>query len=308
MNGKKQDLETVLNAGEQTIGAIVCWSLDGYDAPREAFAEALTAAWPDAAAAISRQPSPKAALSAAVGKVETGRSIGFLFRAIKTGFAVIREATAADGEKLEHKHVLSVFADDNGTRWTATDGTGEAVNEMATLTLRVDQYWHRKRTRIDSNELSGVLSELMSGTWKRPLLNAFSLRDRTGGVYFVPAATLPQLRAVKAAVEGVSTGCRIGILTVSGTNENLATAANDARASFGRQLAELKAEIEVFAAECTESGKKPDSRNLAVRAARFKSLSDRVGMFSAILGDVAAELKSNIEATATKLLDELEAL
>lgn len=303
----KQDLETVLNAGEKTIGAIVCWSLSGYDADRATFGEAVTKAWPDASAAVARQPSPGAALTTAVGKLERSKSRGLLFRKLKANsFAMVRETQVVD--ELQHKHIATVTATEDGPQWAALVSENGASSGFSAISIQVEQHWRRQRDRVDSAELSAVLTELMHGTWKRPLLGAFSLRESSGGVYFVPAVSLPHLRAVKEAIESTSAGCRIGILTVSGTSENLATAAADARASFARQLAEIREEVEEFTANLRGSNSRADKRNLATRAERFRVLRDRVDMFSTVLGDVATELKDSIENTKNELLETLEAV
>lgn len=304
---KKKDLETILDSGTKVIGAVVCWSLSGYSAPREAFYDAMIKAWPDAEAALSRQPSARAALRAAVERL--GQKSGVLFRPLKSGgFAMVNEIESE--AKLQHIHCATVTATETGLRiaYEEQDESRRNVAQIASIFHRLQSEWTKCRNNVNSNELSDTLAAMMNGSWKRPMLGAFNLRDRTGGVYFVPGTTLAHLRDVKAAIESLSTGCRIGILTVSGTHENLAEAAEEARKSLTRQLAEIRAEAEAFIVEMKSSGKSSRDQNLTTRSNRFKGLAARAELFRDILGDVSREMVEQIERARVTLLEEIEAL
>jgi hypothetical protein len=297
-----------MNAGEKTIGAIVCWSLDGYSAGREAFSGAMRTAWDATECALARQPSPKAALRAACERFNGTRK-GILFRPFRKtgGFACVLESENAG--QMIHTHVATVLADDNGPQWQwIASKDGPASQEMQALPGRIRELWIAKRERVDSDELSATLVACMIGTYREPLLGAFGLRDRTGGVYFVPAATLDHLRAIRVAVDSASRGCKLQILTVSGTAENLAESAGQARATFARQLAEVREEVAEFVAAAKAEGKSADSRNIAVRAERFHALRARVALFRDILGDVSGDLETEINEAKTAMVAELEAL
>lgn len=302
MKKSRDDLENVLNCGTHVIGAVVCWSLNGYCAPRDAFHDALTKAWPDAEAALAKPPSARGALRSAVDRM--GKRSGVLFRPMASGFAMVLESEASG--KLHYQHVATVTPLESGLQFTEVDGQG---NELAKpVFARLCEEWQKRRDNVDSEELSDTLSLLLNGTWRRPLLAAFSLRDRTGGVYFVPGSTLPHLLAVKAAIEGLSPGCRIGVLTVSGTRENLVEAAEEARKSLTRQLAEVRTEAQAFIAELRANGKSARDQNLRTRSERFNGLSARVDLFREILGDIANDLSSNIEQARVALLEEIESI
>jgi hypothetical protein len=303
----REDLTVVMNAGERTIGAIVCWSLDGYSAGREAFSGAIRSAWPATEAVIARIPSPKAALRAAVERYN-GTRRGILFRPCKAGgFACVVEREE-NGQML-YVHEATVLADDTGPTWQwVSSPTGPASPEMQALPARIRELWAAKRDRVDSDELSATLVACMLGTYREPLLGAFCLRDRTGGVYFVPAATLDHLRAIRVAVDSASNGCKLQILTVSGTAENLAESAQQARITFGRHLAELKEEVAEFVAASKAAGKSADNRNIVVRAEKFNTLRARAALFRDVLGDVSQTLDVEISEAREAMARELEAL
>jgi hypothetical protein len=224
--------------------------------------------------------------------VKSNQRNDFIFRPVGDGgFGLVLERR--DDGTLVHQHIETVTANDAGLDWVRQPVAPQrgAVAAAKAIHAVVQQHWTWKRTHIDSDDVSFILTALMNGSWKRPFLGAFSLRERQGGVYFVPASTLPHLRALKDAIEQLSPGIRIQILTVSGTGENLAEAASEARKSLGRQLAEVRDEAEALLADLKHSKKAPDSRNLAVRSDRFRALAARANLFQEILGDWTQEIQ-----------------
>lgn len=277
---------------EKTIGAIVCWSLNGYLAPRNAFRDALASAWPDAEVALSKLPGPRVALRSAVAKI--GTRYGAILRpfgsGVSSGFAVILEAKGSDGA-LQHDHVANIRANDGGPR---IEHLGKANKTAVEIFAAVRDAWFERRDNVDSEELSMVLSGLMVGAPSSPLLGAFNLRERTGGVYYVPTVMLDKLFVVKSVIALQSSGCRISVLALANTESNRVEMALEAHSYLERELGEVRAESMAFVAELRASCRRATRHNLRTRERRFDGLIWRANAYRDILGAAAVKLYSEI--------------
>lgn len=313
---KKQELESVLGVGEHVIGAVVCWSLCGYSVERKKFEDAMDFAWPegDAGYAIPIVPKPKAALGLAVSR-QRASSVPLFFRPMRKsgGFALVLESEIEG--KVVHNHVASVVATESCLQWFDFDipdyGPNNVClieNGIAKAKADLECEWRERREVIGSCELSKFLSVLINGTSRKPMIGAFSLRDRTGGVYFVPASTLPHLRRIRDAINGLSSGCAITILTVSGTSDNLVQAAEDARKSLLGHLALLREDASEFIARANAGDVRLERKSLDARVAQFGNLKSRVELFSEILGGMRGELLNQLDMARESVTSELEAM
>ncbi len=135
-------------------------------------------------------------------------------------------------------------------------------------------------------ELGAALSSAMK------VMDGLMLRP---GVYFVPAARMPQLTQLKAFVASVSS-VEVVAWDIRATSENAHEAKADARAAFFERLTTLKAEVMAFATAEKAEGDKVSERSIRVRAERFAELDAQVDTYADILGDYAAELRAAVAA------------
>lgn len=296
----KDDLASVLQgSGAKTIGAMVYWTLANAQIERQSFREEMRELGLEAA--VGRDPRPATLLSVAVQKANTG-STGWLLRRQGAAWAVIVEQKTP--ERLHFVHTMNVRTGEGGVlEWTDVDalelpGGGDM---LAVIRERVAFEYEKAKRLIDTSELSSMLVAALA----ERELNAISLRDRTGGLYFVHGQNVELMRSLKALVERLAPACDITVMTLTGDAENLAAAARAARSSFGAQLQTLKDELGEFVASLKQDGKAATDRNYVVRAEKLGALSDRVALFSDILGEIAGELNQEIEAAKLQLSADL---
>lgn len=308
-------LEAVLSGvGSKTIGALVFWSLSGVDCSRDALRDAFTAR--GMAAAVPRDPRPTTLLSTAVKATGVGKA-NVLWRRAGSGWALVLEETVTENgaTRLAHAHVATVKVDahleyvkrallQNPQRlapelqWKFT-GKPLQVHRAQVIAAEVEQAYHRAKNYLETADLSVVLVNLMHGTSRDTLLGAVSLRQSTGGLYFVHASQVERARQVRDLVHQLAPKCSVVVMAITGEAENLEAAAQAARLGFVTQLNELRNEVTKFLSETPRA--EVSDRNINVRVDRYKQLSARVEIFRDILGSVAGELGSQIEAARKDL-------
>lgn len=301
-------LGTYLEAhGTRTIGALVFWTLANVNVGREDFRRAM--AEEGLGAAVPRDPRPTTCLTTAVRKAMVGKSDAFVRRLDGGAWGIVLERQDVEDKRLQHAHVASVRVETSELKptpelkWDVKARPGQ-LERLRSIGGEVQARFVEAMTRLDTSDLSAVMTTSMHGTTRDQLVGAVSLRERTGGLYFVHASKLDVLRRLKAVVERFCPECSIVVMTITGEADNLEQAAQAARQSFVAQLKELQAEVATFRSEL--GGKQPTDRNLTVRANRFKQLAARVELFGDILGDVAGELKTQIDQARVNLEAELE--
>jgi hypothetical protein len=299
-------------AGERTIGAMCFWSLSGVDVSRDEFRAAFEAI--GMAAAVPRDPRHDTSLTTAVKAVQIGKR-DVVVRRVAKGWGIVLEKTETEtaGARLKLTHALTVHADPDPTTirlarekdpanrlapelvWKFS-GTPDQIERARLLASEITQEYLKTRARIGTSDLSAVLVNTMHGTTKDSLLAAVSLRQSSGGLYFVHASKVQAARDLADTVHRIAPKCALSVLTITGNADNLAAAAQAAKNGFVTQLNELKAEVAQFRSE-TDLGKRTE-RNVTVRAAHYTALASRVQLFRDVLGDIADEL--NFEITAAK--------
>jgi len=305
-----QIADVLKGSGLQTIGAMVFWSLTGVRLEREQFQSAVDLL--GLGAAVPRPSKGYALLSEAVRRVSIGRK-DVIFRRTGKAWAVVFEKS---GRKFEHNHAATLHAIDNedgSIKIEARDPeTGEAfqpaTEALSDLIVKIGIEVKERQRYFLTDDLSSMLVTMMHGTARQSLLAALSLRDRSGGLYFVHASKVEQVKQLSALVQEQCPGSQLAVLTLTGDADNLARAAVTARQSITSQLVEIRSEIGEFVAKMKATDGKVQDRNIEVRAARFQALRDRADLFADLLGEVAGELRAQIDTARDELLKELEAL
>jgi hypothetical protein len=306
------------SGGHRTIGALVFWSLAGVRIERTALRAALGEA--GLGAAMSRDPRHSASLTTAVHQVQVGKP-NVLMRKVAKGWALVLESPdPAQPGKLTHVHAATVVADpmeimverrrERHPERPAPEldwkfqAPAEALALVMPLAREVEEKFAETRSYLNTSDLGAILVNAMHGTTRDQLLGAVSLRQTTGGLYFVHGSKLPVLHALRSVVERLAPKCEINVLTITGSSDNLQAAGKAARASFQLQLAELKKEVSEFRAGTPLAQRQ--ERSVVTRADAYRQLSARVELFRDVLGGIADELGEEIEgarAEVERLLD-----
>lgn len=304
----KEKLGAVLSSGgAHTLGAMVFWSLSGAHIRRDEFRARLADLGLDEA--MPRDPSPKGALSKTVSSVMTGKR-GVLARRIRNGFGLVLERLVDDGRRLEVDHVATVGIKDSDLDVTYVEPEHEATLTEAQpdLIQSLKTEYAEVRDFVQTPDLSEILSTALNGSPHRGLFAALSLRERTGGLYFIHGSHVERMQRFKALVEQMAPHSSITVLTITGDSENLDQTAAVAKTTFAAQLAGLKAELVEFTEHLRGSDKSASEYSIATRAERYKELRARVDLFRDVLGDVATDLTGQIEDAKNDMVKQLEAL
>jgi hypothetical protein len=312
-------LETFLKAGgEKTIGAFCFWSLNGVHVERRTLREAFERIGMQAA--VPRDPRFQTLLSTAMAKLPVGKR-NVVARRHAGGWAILVEEQDLIEQKLKLMQVAHVAVASEASqvaearaknpsrmapelRWKFM-GTPSHVQQGMKLAQEVELEFCEARLFADTADMSTILTNCMHGTTKDAILGAVSLRQTTGGLYFVHATRVAAARELAELVQRLAPQSVVTVLSLTADQANLEAAATAARTSFSAQLAALRDEVEKFRSE-TPLGERTD-RNIATRAAHFAQLRARVELFRDVLGSVAGELASDIERAKTgleSLLDE----
>ncbi len=296
------------SGGHKAIGALVFWSLAGVKCRRDELREALKEA--GAGGAMGRDPGHEACLTRAVHAVQPGKP-QLVVRKVAKGWAlVIQGAEVGEGGKLKLVHAATVKADplEFAVKRRQEQNKGQLAHDLEwkfqapaaelkavmPIAREVEEKYLETREWLDTAGLSEILVNAMHGTSKDQLLGAVSLRQSSGGLYFVHGSKLPLLLRLRGVVERFAPKCDINVMTITGSEDNLAAAGKAARAGFQHQLQELRKEVAEFRAG-TELGKRREG-SITTRADGFRRLAARVEMFRDVLGDVAEELGAEIES------------
>lgn len=304
-NATAKKLEEVLGAqGLNTIGALVFWTLSGVRIPRDELSAALDEL--GLGAAMVRKPKPEAALAEAVRRVAVGKK-GLLFRQLKREWALVVER--GEGKDLKFNHVATYSAAPGAegavidVRPTANESERKIAGEMLQL---IEAAFHETLTTCHSTDLSAVLCSAMQGVGSDAMLGGLSLRQSTGGLYYVSAGKLDLLKRFAAMVNDKAPQSSVEVLTLTGDAENLETAARNVRGNITTQLKQTREEIKEFVAHLKEKGTSARGGSIVVRAEQFKALRGRVELFADVLGDTMGELQAQIESARAELMAELE--
>lgn len=312
--------DVMRGAGERTIGALCFWSLSGVDVERPGFRAAFEAI--GMGGAVPRDPRHETSLTTAVKAVQIGKS-DVVVRRVARGWGIVLERTDVDAGthrlRLSHALTVSVNAAPEYIRdvlaasperqapelvWKFS-GTPEQIERAKGLAAEITQAYLKTRARMATSDLSVVLVNAMQGTTRDALLAAVSLRQTSGGLYFLHASKVQMARDLADTVHRLAPASTFSLLTITGNADNLAAAALAAKSGFVAQLNELKEEVAAFRSS-TDLSRRTE-RNIQTRAAHYAALAARVRLFRDVLGDIADELGFQITAArgeVERLLDE----
>lgn len=294
--------------GKNLIGAVIMWSLASVHAPRQSLRAALEDI--GLGKAMPKDPRPQRLLSKAVESARLGAK-GFLFRKLSGGrWAIVQESESTTGE-LEHTHLITLYTteveDPAGSyfepRYTHVAVEAFKSKEAEALAHKVQEAYSDARDFANTDDLSGILTSAMGGTDRSPMLGAVSLRQGTGGVYFVPGPKVETVLRLKSLVERLGGSSHVTVLTMHSDAANLEEAAHAARASFAAKLNELQTELATFVAEMKEQKKAMTDRHVETRVRRLDTLRARVDMWNDVLGDVRGELNEQIETAKQEVAE-----
>ncbi len=301
------------SGGHQTIGAIVFWSLSGVRIERSE----LRAAFEEIGmgAAVPKDPRHSASLTTAVHQAAVGKP-NVLMRKVAKGWAVVLESPDPEQPaRLRHTHAATVVADPMELAverrraaqperlapeldWKI-QAPAEAIAKVLPIAREIEERFIDVRKHLDTSDLSCILVNAMHGTTRDQLLAAVSLRQTSGGLYFVHASKVPALLSLRAAVERLAPKCDLNVLTITGNADNLAAAGKAARQSFLAQLSDLRKEVSEFRAS-VPLGERTE-RSVTTRAAAYQQLAGKVELFRDVLGNVASELGEAISAARVEV-------
>lgn len=297
-NTARQIGEVLGARGLKTIGALVFWTLSGVRIPRGELRAALEAL--DLGPAMVRQPTPAAALAMAVKRVGVGRK-GILFRQMKREWALVVERGEGKALRLTHVATFRAGADDQ----VEVEELAR-FEEVANLKLAIEAQYQEAIAYAHSNDMSEVLCSALQGVGSNPMLGGLSLRQGTGGLYYVSAKKLESMKALAAMVNDKSPNSAVEVMTLTGDDENLEAAARNVRGSITDQLRKTREEIQAFVAELKDAGRSARADSITVRAEVFNNLKSRVELFADVIGDTMGELQQQIESARVELMTELE--
>jgi hypothetical protein len=303
MTSTKEQIGAVLSAtGTHTLGALVFWTLSSARIPRAVFRERLEALGLDHA--MSKDPSPRGALSKAVPTTLVGKKGIIARRLPKDTFALVLEQVV-DGVTLKLTHVASVSTKGDQLHVEYLDDGERLLTEAhPAFVAQLGVAYHDIRTHLFTPDLSEILSVALNGSPFRGLFAGISLRERTGGLFFVAGAHLERLHKFRALIEEFAPHCVINVMAITGNQENLEQTARAARSSFASQLQDLKDELHAFHAEL--DGKSASSLSISTRVDKYRELGARVNVFRDVLGALAGELDGQIETAKKEMLKLLE--
>lgn len=309
-NTAKQIGTVLSSVGTKTIGALALWTLSQVRIRRTELEGKLDAI--GLGEAMPRAPKPYAVLSSAVERVSRGKR-DVLFRRPQAEKAwallVANEETSSPGKSRHVKmiHVVTLRAEGEGSDAVAAEWIDPTFPPLypdaVSIVALVKDAFLECRDFVHTDGLSEILTACMSGTGKHSLLAALSLRERTGGIYFVHSTKLPMLRNLADLVRDL--GSELNVLTITGQDENLSQAASAAKASFAAQLQTLREDLAELKSKLAANDGTGKERSIEIRAERFRAVEGRVALFADILGDVAGELRAEIEHARQTLLAEL---
>lgn len=306
-NAEGQLADFFKQGGSNVIGAVVMWALSGVRVNRDDLRAALDEV--GLAKAMPKDPRPERLLGKAVEASRAGAK-GLLFRKLsKRNWAIVEERENADG-MLDLRHTLTIGVEEvtenaagkdfKSFRPTLDIVVGASVEAQALAGKVREAYWEAS-LYANTEDLSIVLTQAMSGTDVNAMLGAISLRQGSGGVYFVPGPQVERVRKLQRLVDDLDGGSHVTVLALYGDAGNLEEAATAARSSFTAKLNDLRGELGVFVETMKEGEKEMTDAHVQTRVRRLGALQDRVEVWSGALGDVQAELQTSIEDAKTEV-------
>jgi hypothetical protein len=288
--------------GSEVIGAVVMWALSSVRVKRDDLRAELEAI--DLGKAMPKDPRPERLLGKAIEMSRSGAK-GFLFRKLaKREWALVQERELEDGTlELLHTITIGVEKDEDRDRMVPIARDLEGAEPSAGAYELADAViinYAEAEDFANTDDLSIVLTQAMGGTDVNPMLGALSLRQGSGGVYFVPGAQVERVRALQRLV-GEQGDSHMTVLTMYGDAANLEEAAAAARSSFTAKLNELRAELLEFVETMKEDGKAMTDSHMQTRVRRLHALQERVDMWGDALGAVHADLVEGIGAAKTEV-------
>lgn len=300
-----EQVAAILRSGARPVAAFVFWTLAAINIGRAKLRERFESI--GLGKAVGRDPRPEALLATAVkacsrGLPKAARGSGITFRRLgRYAFAILEERLGG-GEVLLVEHTLTITLEQSGSVWEAVTKTasGHASSPALELSERVlDAYLHA-RDFVDSTELSSMITTALHGTLTSPMLAAVSLRERSGGLYLVPAQSVELARMLATVVREESSSS-FHVLSLYADEENLRAACGVARESLAGRLNELRDEVSEFVAEQKAQDKDTGERNLKARLRRYDALRARVDVYADLLGEAKTDLVSGIENAKSEL-------
>lgn len=300
--GLAAKIEDVFKAGGgKLLGALVYWTLEGVHWERDAMRAAWAVLGLDAA--IGRPPSPASVLSDAIARSQAGTKNVISRRLSRESWALVHEQAGDDGT-LTHRHQATVAIEDG--KLAVRFYEGESIDPAITRhVMRVQGAFADIAAYAGTIDLSQALVTAMGGTARNQMLAGISMRDRTGGLYFVPGSQVDRMRKLAALIKQHNSGCNVYVLGLYADDDNIEAASQAARASFTAQLNELRQELSAFVSESKEKGREITERHSETRARRLEHLNARVSLWTEVLGDVANELREQIAIAQDDVIREL---
>lgn len=251
-----------------TSGALVLWDVPGTAHPLADVRDAWKAAGLERHA--PRPRTPDVALRVALhGLTVTGAGRGTR-RIERAAEGLVVTETEPEARTVRHRHV--VFAQlVNGTPTTDAGAAVDAALQAAHAVAL---------SQLDGRAVSAALTDTARA------LGAVALRP-DGGVYWLPAAVVPQWRGLVAAVESAAVGARCYVVVTQGDADTVRCVADSFTREAEAALADVRVEL-----EAGELGEKATQG----RARRLIDLAATAETYEAALGASLAAIRERLEA------------
>jgi len=164
----------------------------------------------------------------------------------------------------------------------------ESVTDETAERRRIYAQIDSERGMVDNTKVSDMIADIM-GT-----LNGIRLRER-GGVWWIPAGRIDQLRTIRALLSQAVPGVDIGIMTVHVDDDSVRAAISSIRA----EAAAVTKEIQDKLVGCNGV---VDSRAMTGMRSRLESLSARLSEYETSLGQALPDITAAVAQCQTACL------
>ncbi len=280
-------LRSVLGAGEH-LGDIVWWTLSDAKLQRTS----LETIWSNAGLPMELlpdRPTAEKALRLAVREAQVGQTDHLIRLARDSGdeliYGIVRETKLESGHLLLAQEARVVL--NRAAEALTSDMDEHELVKAVRESFLANRYMHT------ADELRRLLVRTLTKAFA-----AITLRDG-GGVYWVPRAFAAELRRLEQAV-GQFGESELNILPVHHSTEGSQTLGKVARGSLEQELAELRKEMEEFAAE-------PPGRasTLERRLEVFEEVRGRAQLYRDILKVQVDDLEAQLDGMGQRVREML---
>lgn len=303
-NTSLTDLRAHLANGTKPLGALVYWSgIHDVRIPRSTFRSEFERM--GLGAAVGKDPKAEACLNMAAavasrrqGKDKQAAKIQLKEKNSHAVYAVLMRRDVVDptpgGETrvryLEEARVMVDRGQPSPSPVVITATDVDQDDDRDSVIADMVAEYQDILDNIRTQECSEALMQAMS------LVCGLSLRP---GVYFVPAAKLPQVTELRTFLADYA-NIELSVWSIAASDANVVQSRRDARAAFLDKVQKLVTECQEFA---SSKGDELTARSINARVKRFHDLEGQAALYGDILGDQVEQLRTVIADARTAFRD-----